>query len=577
MSDSTHDSDRLGQRLDAILPRVTQPGQYIGSEWNTGPTDSDDLPTAVVLFPDVYARGLHDSTFQTVYQALRARSDLSVDRAFVPLADMRSALAGAGIPWVTLDRKLPLASADWLVFVLADPLTFPEVAGLLALADLPVRSAERNAGHPGTIGLGPGVPAAGSLGEILDAMLAGEPEDAIAPLFDHLLAGRGSPGTALLESVFEPGVPSAPDEHPRPVTLAIARDLDRCFAMTNPVPGWIQTHDERIHVDVQRGGQRDPECDPPSDRFPELRNRSAERTLQIASEAYRSSGIGRIHLAGTAHAPCPGLEGVVRRLADEHRTNRTRITLDPLPAVDHVTGLIRELGRTDRAAWTLALDAGSESLREEIGRGTPNRRILDLIDESAVAGISKVEVHIPIGHPAESDPDLLAAVGLAKDLLQQPRGGFAPTKVHVRFEAFEPLPFTEADRSGMIEPEAARAAFERVRSLLGPDGAKVSYASPEKAMLRTAIARAETSARWTEALVAIGTGPAGPDAGAEERRDAIARELARASIDAPGLATRTYAIAGAAPFDRFSWPTADVRPTTRIEAVTPTAPRAASS
>jgi len=69
--------------LEALLPRVAKPVQYVGGELNAQlkPWDSVDVRWAL-MYPDAYEVGLPNQGIMILYEVLNERADALAERAY---------------------------------------------------------------------------------------------------------------------------------------------------------------------------------------------------------------------------------------------------------------------------------------------------------------------------------------------------------------------------------------------------------------------------------------------------------------------------------------------------------------
>jgi hypothetical protein len=108
------DRQTLRTRVEAILPRVATPGQYIGGERNSIAKDHATLQgTVCFAFPDTYALGMSHHGMQVLYGIINNDPRWACERAFTPLPDFERELRAAGLPLYSLETFTPLHRFDW--------------------------------------------------------------------------------------------------------------------------------------------------------------------------------------------------------------------------------------------------------------------------------------------------------------------------------------------------------------------------------------------------------------------------------------------------------------------------------
>ena len=97
--------------IQDILPLVSQPSRYLGSEVNRVKKDLGRVGLRVVLaYPDLYEIGTSHFGLQILYDILNRREDIAAERAFAPGLDMEARLREARLPMGSLESGVPLAA-----------------------------------------------------------------------------------------------------------------------------------------------------------------------------------------------------------------------------------------------------------------------------------------------------------------------------------------------------------------------------------------------------------------------------------------------------------------------------------
>src|SRR5262245_8502845 len=136
---------------EELLPRVKQPGQYIGGEWNqlasTGDWERAEVRIAVG-FPDAYSIGMSHLGCQIIYWLCNHTPGVCAERVYAPWMDAEQLMRRQRIPLFTWDTRQRVAEADILAVSLQYEMCFSNVLTLLDLAGIPLRREDRDDRHP---------------------------------------------------------------------------------------------------------------------------------------------------------------------------------------------------------------------------------------------------------------------------------------------------------------------------------------------------------------------------------------------------------------------------------------------
>ena len=139
----------LWLELERVLGEVQKPARYIGCEDGmTVPVHHPDRVAWLLVYPDTYEVGLPNQGLQILYEILNERPDAVAERSYAPWTDMAAVLRREGLPLFSVDSHRPAADFDVLAFNLSAELVYTNVLECLDLAGIPLRTSDRDAGHP---------------------------------------------------------------------------------------------------------------------------------------------------------------------------------------------------------------------------------------------------------------------------------------------------------------------------------------------------------------------------------------------------------------------------------------------
>ncbi|HUW57554.1 MAG TPA: TIGR03960 family B12-binding radical SAM protein [Planctomycetota bacterium] len=474
----------LHDRVERILPLVQNPAQYVGGEWNVRRKEiTPDTLRIVFAFPDTYAIGMSHVGLQILYHVLNDLEGVSCERAFMPWSDMEHQLRTNDIPLFSLETFTPLSEFDVVAFSLQYELTCTNVLAMLDLGGVPVLSAERTPDDPWVIAGGPGALNPEPLADFIDLFVVGDGEET-APLLARTLHERKDSGPfsrreVLLElarasaSFYVPTLYDVPGDGgalrptdtgvPFPITAAAVNDLDAAPFPTRPiVPNTEVVHD-RIAIEIMRGCPHHCRfCQAGRARRP-LRLRSVEKIVQLARDAYGSTGCDELALTSLSSNDYPHLDRLLAKLDAQFRPLGVSLSVPSLRLSENLMRLPELLGRVRKSGLTYAPEAASTDLAEIIGKHVVIDDLLAGVREAYAAGWDLVKLYYMVGLPGETDADVDAIVRLTRtvsDLRREFARG--PAKVNVTVAPFIPKPHTPLQ----WEPMAPVAYLEGVREKL---------------------------------------------------------------------------------------------------------------
>jgi radical SAM superfamily enzyme YgiQ (UPF0313 family) len=178
----------LRERIsNELLPRVKQPGQYIGGEWNQlvqpGDWQAADVKIAIG-FPDTYSIGMSHLGCQILYWICNHMPGVCAERVYAPWLDAEQVMRQRNLPLFTWDTRQPVADADIFAISLQYEMGFTNVLMMLDLAGIPFYGAQRTEAHPLIVGGGPQADNPEPVADFFDLIVIGDGEHSMPALVE---------------------------------------------------------------------------------------------------------------------------------------------------------------------------------------------------------------------------------------------------------------------------------------------------------------------------------------------------------------------------------------------------------
>ncbi|HEX8500092.1 MAG TPA: radical SAM protein [Pyrinomonadaceae bacterium] len=408
-----------------------------------------------LCYPNVYAVGMANLGFQSVYELFNRVPDVSCERVFLPDdAELREYERG-GTPLLTLESQTPVRDFDVVAFSISFETDFLNMARMLRLAGVPVWAKDRTRHDPVVLMGG----AASFLNpepiaEFTDVVAVGEGEILVPRLVDLLFenaeeggakedlllklarVGRGFYVPSLYEVTYKP---DGTVEAYAPKAEGVPASVGRIVAAENPKEGSLRRAMRRGDADIV-ARLKEPEVFAPSSIIWAPEAEMGERFLVEISRGC-SQGC-RFCWAGFNYWPprvVPARD--ILRKAAEWRGRTDKIGLVSTAVCDHpeisdILSGLREMGyrisvsslRLDQIEDELldalvasgdqqiavAPETGSDRLRRVINKNLTNDEIVDICGAVFDRGMLTVKLYMMAGLPTETDEDLEAMVGLVE-------------------------------------------------------------------------------------------------------------------------------------------------------------------
>jgi len=499
-----------------LLPRIRQPGQYVGLEVNRLCADAPAAGARFALcFPDTYAVGISHLGTRILYHALNDMPGVAADRAYTPLPDAEAVMREHGVPLFGWESRCPLRQFDVLGFSLPYELCVTNVLTMLDLAGVPLRAADRREGHPIVIAGDALADSPEPMAAFIDVFLAGDGERPVKQLAELLL--RAKPAGAAREEVlleaartidgaYVPrfheerraadgsyaGVQPLRSDVPPAIRRACLTELESFPLVRRPLVPLAEGVHDRVTLEVMRGCPNACRfCQAGAVRLP-LRWRSVEEIVSAAKQAVAATGYDEISLLSLSTSDYPHLSELIDRLNAEFASRHVSISLPSLRVDSQLQHLPKLTSKVRKGGLTIAAEAGSERLRKAIGKRITEADMLAGVRAAYEAGWRKVKVYFMAGLPGETEQDIEAIFHLCKRLSDagKPVSGH-PGSINASVSWFVPKPHTPMQWSAMRDAEYFFRVRHTLRDLAQRSAVSFKFHWIERSVLEGVLARGD--------------------------------------------------------------------------------------
>jgi radical SAM family uncharacterized protein len=498
-------------RLEALLPHVQKPIQYVGGELNSTVKDWDSCDVRwSLMYPDAYEVGLPNQGVMILYEVLNEREGVLAERTYSVWPDLEALMREHNVPQFTVDAHRPVKAFDVFGLSFSTELGYTNMLTALDLAGIPLEAKDRTLDDPIVLAGGHAAFNPEPVADFLDAAVVGDGEQAVLDMTDVIRAWKAegrpgadgrSPRDELLFRLARTGgfyvpkfydveylpdgrigrvVPNLPGV-PWRVSKHTVMDLDEWPYPKQPLVPLAETVHERMSVEIFRGCTRGCRfCQAGMITRP-VRERSITGIGEMVERGLKATGFEEVGLLSLSSADHSEIADIAKGLADRYEEDKVGLSL-PSTRVDAFNiDLANELTRNGRrSGLTFAPEGGSERIRKVINKMVSEEDLIRTVAAAYSNGWRQVKLYFMVGLPTETDEDVLQIAEMAKNVIQKGREvtGQNDIRCTVSIGGFVPKPHTPFQWAAQLGVEETDARLLKLRDAIRNDkkyGRNIGY------------------------------------------------------------------------------------------------------
>lgn len=433
-------------------------------------------------FPNTYKVGMGSLGFQIVYSIINNNSKSMAERFFLPDNETDTIR--------TIESQRTINSFDAIGLSVSFEMDYINILSILKNSNIPLLREERSENHP-LIFVGGAITLINpfAISEFIDFFILGDGEDILDKVIDILSMDISKEKKLeLLSENQHIYVPSFEKEHYK---KHIIKDL------SNYINHSVITTDkaefgDTVLFEISRGCGRG--CNFCAAGHIQKPFRLREPIIGETLPKYNSYGI-----VGAAVFDNPYSVELCKEIVNNGgKFSLSSIRLETIN--EEKINLMKE-GKIQTV--TIAPEAGSERLRDFIGKKCLNETIFNAVDISFKNGIRKFKLYFMIGLPSETSEDIDALIELVLSLAgKYPKAHFSPScgsfvpKPHTKYEAC----LMDTEKNLKKKLDYIKKSLNKVRNI------NVSFESPRMAKIQAVLSRADSELGKNYLLCALENG-----------------------------------------------------------------------
>lgn len=414
---------------DDILMSIDKPARYIGGEVNSVMKNTEEILVRFAMcFPDVYDIGMAHLGIQILYDMFNSWSDVWCERVYSPWPDLDKVMREKNIPLFALESQDSLDKFDFLGITLQYEMCYTNILQILDLGHIPLLSSERGNSDPIVIGGGPCSYNPEPISDFFDIFYIGEGETRYRELIDLYEKCRAEgfdreeflKNAAMIPGMYVPslyevsynedgtisGRKALYDGIPKTIEKELVTDLDDTYYPEKPLVPLIQTAQDRITLEIQRGCIRGCRFCQAGQLYRPVRERSVDFLKKQAVKMLDSTGIEEITLSSLSSSDYSGLGELLDFLIEECSKRHVNISLPSLRIDAFSLDIMNKVQDVKKSSLTFAPEAGTQRMRNVINKGLTIDDILRGATEAFHGGWRRVKLYFMLGLPFETDEDI---------------------------------------------------------------------------------------------------------------------------------------------------------------------------
>ncbi len=430
------------QHLEEILTLVQKPSRYINSELNSHPADMSAGFSVCLCFPDVYEVGASNLGLEILYHLINEKKLARCERAFAPDADLEKLLRERNLPLFSLESQSGLKSFDIVGFTIQCELVATNIINMLDLSHIAPFAKDRNENDTLIIAGGPALTNPEPFADFFDAFVIGDGEKVMEDIIAFLKEAKQAnlsrseklKNLSKINGIYVPSLykveynedntiksVSADKDIKAVVDKAVLNLEDAYFPKKKIVP-FAETVHNRLNIEVARGCPGQCRFCQASKYYRPWRQRPLAKLLETVKEGLAATGYEEVAFSSLSSSDYKDLDKLLIETNNLYGDSKLNISLPSLRCNERSLKVAQYINRSKRPTLTFAPEAGSDRLRNVIGKYLSEKQIVETLVTANKMGWKVIKLYFMIGLPTETEEDLAGINALVRAVKKEAKG-----------------------------------------------------------------------------------------------------------------------------------------------------------
>ena len=514
-ADFLENKNRLWDKLETdVLPFVSKPARYAGGEQNAiHKKHTVEILKIALCFPEMYEIGMSYLGMQILYNLINKREDCLAERAFAVWPDMEQQLKEKGVRLFSLESSTLLKDFDVLGFHLTYEMTFTTTLCMLELSGIPLLSRDRNESDPIILAGGSSVMNPEPMADYIDAFFIGDAEEAIHEIIASIISSReeGVSKEKLLLRLSEVSGIYVPrfyepryDEDSRFISLEklnpdvpekircrTVNDLKAEYYPEKPIIPLVEIVHDHLAIEIMRGCVRGCRFCQAGFQYRPQRQRDPQAIASHVISSLAETGYEDVTLLSLSSTDYDCLDELLAKIGPYLSERKVSLGLPSLRPETITASLLETLGDTRKSGLTLAPEAGTERMRNILGKRIADSEIYETVEIASGSGWSKFKLYFMVGLPGETEKDIDAIIAMLRKISFLVRQAGVRGNVNVTISPFSPKSHTPWQWETQTDVEELKTKIAGITRGIRKPNIKIKYPDLDLSLLEGVIGRGD--------------------------------------------------------------------------------------